>query len=344
MDRRTRSAPDAGCAPPRPDPYTVLDSSDPVHVEGFVSSQFGLRIVEHVYAPGSYHAQIGRIGLGPVDIIYSTSTGCGRYVAPADALVRLQWGLSGRTYTRVGKARLQHRGDGAVVTPAYADLEQYVDEPEHIIITVREAELRRKLAVLLGSDLAAPVEFAAAADLDHPNIRLLRHSAGRFLLDAQMGVAEVSPLVQAEVAQSWLAALLYGAAHTHSRLLAADPADAGLPAVRRAADYVESNWNKPLLIEDIAAAVGVGASSLFKTFKALRGVSPMAYVRRVRLDKAHAMLLAADRSAAVADIALTCGFSNGGHFARDYRKAFGERPSDTVARARAIRRLRGHRA
>jgi transcriptional regulator GlxA family with amidase domain len=34
--------------------------------------------------------------------------------------------------------------------------------------------------------------------------------------------------------------------------------------------------------------------------------------------------------------ASACGFGNLGHFAKDYRKAFGERPSETLARARDV--------
>jgi len=33
-------------------------------------------------------------------------------------------------------------------------------------------------------------------------------------------------------------------------------------------------------------------------------------------------------------VAFNCGFGNLGHFAREYREAFGELPSETLARAR----------
>jgi AraC-like DNA-binding protein len=46
------------------------------------------------------------------------------------------------------------------------------------------------------------------------------------------------------------------------------------------------------------------------------------------------MLQRADRSTTVLGIALKCNFQNQGHFARDYRLAFGERPSDTMELAR----------
>jgi transcriptional regulator GlxA family with amidase domain len=45
------------------------------------------------------------------------------------------------------------------------------------------------------------------------------------------------------------------------------------------------------------------------------------------------MLSAPDAETSVTKVAFACGFGNLGHFARDYRKAFGERPSETLAQA-----------
>jgi transcriptional regulator GlxA family with amidase domain len=53
----------------------------------------------------------------------------------------------------------------------------------------------------------------------------------------------------------------------------------------------------------------------------------------VRLRHAREMLGAGDPEASVTSVAFVCGFGNLGHFARDYRETFGERPSETLARA-----------
>jgi len=45
----------------------------------------------------------------------------------------------------------------------------------------------------------------------------------------------------------------------------------------------------------------------------------------------------------VTAVAFACGFGNLGHFARDYREVFGERPSMTLARAIDQRALLGQR-
>jgi transcriptional regulator GlxA family with amidase domain len=45
------------------------------------------------------------------------------------------------------------------------------------------------------------------------------------------------------------------------------------------------------------------------------------------------MLASGDPEASVTAVAFVCGFSNLGHFARDYRETFDERPSETLARS-----------
>jgi transcriptional regulator GlxA family with amidase domain len=53
----------------------------------------------------------------------------------------------------------------------------------------------------------------------------------------------------------------------------------------------------------------------------------------VRLKHARRMLAAPNAETTVTLVAFACGFGNLGHFARDYRETFGERPSETLVRA-----------
>jgi AraC-like DNA-binding protein len=201
--------------------------------------------------------------------------------------------------------------------------------------------LRRKLETVLGIDINSPLQFDATDRVRNPNINLLRELAFDIASKAETVIPDASPIVLSEMGQTWQLALLSGAPHNFSHLLAAESKNIAPWQVRRAVDYIESNWRKPLLIEDIAAAIEVSSRSLFKTFKTSMGVSPMVYVRKVRLKKANRMLLLATRETSVAGVAYACGFRNAGHFAKDYREAFGESPSVTLARSRTLMRSHG---
>jgi transcriptional regulator GlxA family with amidase domain len=62
----------------------------------------------------------------------------------------------------------------------------------------------------------------------------------------------------------------------------------------------------------------------------------MAFVKRVRLENARRALQRQGEPVSVIDIASQCGFLNPGHFARDYRLAFGELPSQTLRESRRV--------
>ena len=88
------------------------------------------------------------------------------------------------------------------------------------------------------------------------------------------------------------------------------------------------------MIEELVAVTGVGTRSLFKAFERSRGYTPMRFAKQVRLKQARRLLSSADATTSVTAVALKCGFSNLGHFAKDYREAFGERPAETLAAQR----------
>ena len=77
---------------------------------------------------------------------------------------------------------------------------------------------------------------------------------------------------------------------------------------------------------DFARAAGVSVRTLQSSFKRDRHVTPMQYLRNLRLDAARARLLA---GTAVSEAALDTGFSHQGRFAQYYRSRFGHSPSST---------------
>ncbi|MDB5502422.1 MAG: putative transcriptional regulatory protein with sensor and domain [Tardiphaga sp.] len=101
--------------------------------------------------------------------------------------------------------------------------------------------------------------------------------------------------------------------------------------LRDAMRHIEANVQKPISIPEIAAAYGVSPRSIHKQFSA-HGMTPMTFVKQTRLRAAHRRLADPDRKTSVTGVAFECGFTNLGHFARDYRKEFGELPSETLKR------------
>jgi transcriptional regulator GlxA family with amidase domain len=86
-----------------------------------------------------------------------------------------------------------------------------------------------------------------------------------------------------------------------------------------------------LTVAALAARSHVSVRSLQQGFRAHVGTTPTAYLREVRLRRAHRDLLAADPSTVtVASVAYRWGFSNLGRFAAAYTARYQEPPSKTL--------------
>lgn len=102
--------------------------------------------------------------------------------------------------------------------------------------------------------------------------------------------------------------------------------------VRRAVAYIDAHADQPVTGEDIAAAAGVSVRALQAGFRRHLDTTPLGYLRRVRLERAHRDLQAADPTtgATVAAIARRWGFTDLSRFAADYRRTFGRLPRHTL--------------
>ena len=147
-----------------------------------------------------------------------------------------------------------------------------------------------------------------------------------------------SPLVMAELQDMMLALFLELLPRQPRALSPAStgPQIASKTYVNAARDYILAHLGEPLSIGHISMQVGVHPRTLHKAFRRHLDASPMAYIKAHRLKQVHQELLAADPGdTTITRCASRWGFNNPGHFAVDYRKAFGEPPSATLRRSAA---------
>lgn len=110
---------------------------------------------------------------------------------------------------------------------------------------------------------------------------------------------------------------------------------ASLPeSLTRALNWLNARLEEPVALNDLAAVAGVRPRTLEAHFKMHLGTTPLGWVRRTRLARARQQLLASGGGANVTDIANANGFTELGRFAGQYRKQFGELPSQTLKAAR----------
>jgi AraC-like DNA-binding protein len=110
-----------------------------------------------------------------------------------------------------------------------------------------------------------------------------------------------------------------------------DSVDAGYGTLRRAEAYIDDNAQRDITLADIAAAAYVTPRALQYAFRRHADTTPLAYLRRVRLARAHAELASSTpQQTTVTAVALRWGFLHQGRFAAAYRRAYGVAPSLTL--------------
>jgi transcriptional regulator GlxA family with amidase domain len=114
-----------------------------------------------------------------------------------------------------------------------------------------------------------------------------------------------------------------------SDLIARSSTPATCRHVRRAIEFMHDHVDDPIGIDDIARIAGCSPRRLQLAFQTHAGSSPMAELRRLRMEAAEARL----RSGAydsVTDVALSLCFNNVGRFAVEFRRQFGASPSQLL--------------
>ena len=114
-----------------------------------------------------------------------------------------------------------------------------------------------------------------------------------------------------------------GKAHTRYRVM------------RRALEYIDAHPAEPHSIEALCSACATSVSTLERAFRDHFGVSPKTYLTLFRLAGLRRALVAAEPQTTVTQAANDWGFWHMGKLAADYRRAYNELPSATLARARS---------
>lgn len=81
-------------------------------------------------------------------------------------------------------------------------------------------------------------------------------------------------------------------------------------------------------VRELSASVGMSEKTLGRKMKQMAGMSPVAFIRQERLNRARDLILV-HQYGTIAETAHAVGFSSTGHFAKMYREAFGEAPNTT---------------
>lgn len=179
---------------------------------------------------------------------------------------------------------------------------------------------------------AAPIRFTALQPVDSAAAQQWKDTVSyvRDIVLADDSMA--TPLVLGQAARLLAAVTLATFPNTAAAVSSAHDRNEHRPVLlRRAVDYIETNAQSDLSINDIADAVHVTPRAVQYMFRRHMGITPLQYARRMRLHYAHQDLINGDRAHnTVTEVAAKWGFAHTGRFAVLYRQTYGQSPHATL--------------
>ena len=111
---------------------------------------------------------------------------------------------------------------------------------------------------------------------------------------------------------------------------------ARIEVVQQAQRWMREHPLEPITLADLCRSLHVSRRCLIQGFREHLGMGPMAFLKLQRLHGVRRLLISADPGQQrIGPLAAEWGFLNAGHFARDYRRLFGELPRQTLQRKAA---------
>jgi AraC-like DNA-binding protein len=146
------------------------------------------------------------------------------------------------------------------------------------------------------------------------------------------------PMVGLPFVDALVRGLLLAADHPYRDVVTRKTQVVGPRAILAAVEIIEEEAHLPLTVPAIAARCHVSVRSLQQGFRRYLGTPPMAYLREVRLRRAHQSLLESDPlTTNVASVAYHWGFTNPGRFAAAHAARYDELPAETLRRRNSRR-------
>ncbi len=139
-------------------------------------------------------------------------------------------------------------------------------------------------------------------------------------------VATVAPLIEQEI----IARLLTGPCGR--QFMALNAGGTTSRQIAQAMSWLKQNFQKPITIDSLAESTHMSVSNFRQHFKMVAGISPLQYLKQVRLQEARQLMLNENLDAGAAGVRV--GYESISQFSREYARLFGQPPRRDI---RALR-------
>lgn len=313
-------------SPPQVQRWT-LNTND---IDAYASGQIGWRLECDLLSGGCFAGFLDHVQLPGLRLVREATSRALRQLGEMDARC-CGFALSGR---QADEARFsgQRLGGGSIMVGRCDELDLCSPPGFELMGIVVDNALLDALA-RGWHDRAAPdwLAWRLVLHLDAGTVQALRGTLLHAFaaLDASPGLLD-APAAMAQLRDDLLLAWL-NALPEDPDLRELRSAEARRRVVRRSCELMLLRPDEPPSMLEICRRVGASQRKLHYCFQETLGLSPARYLRTLRLNGVRRELKRARQAAAsVQDIAARWGFWHLSQFATDYRRQFGELPSQTL--------------
>ncbi|MGL1930746.1 MAG: AraC family transcriptional regulator [Desulfotalea sp.] len=100
--------------------------------------------------------------------------------------------------------------------------------------------------------------------------------------------------------------------------------NSNLSRVDRALRLIHSNYHENIKVDSLANLVNMSPSVFHRAFKEVTASSPIQYIKKIRLDKAKALIV--NNNLLVSEAAAAVGYESASQFSREFKRYFGSSP------------------
>lgn len=148
------------------------------------------------------------------------------------------------------------------------------------------------------------------------------------LLNEPALIVQLAPLIQQEIIVRLLSSE-HGPALRHLMT-------AGSPGqqIAKLIAWLKQHYVEDIAMDELAVMAHMSPSTFRQHFRAVTGMSPLQYLKNLRLQNARQLMLSEDIDASSA--ALRVGYESASQFSREYTRLFGEPPLRDIKRVRMV--------
>ena len=241
--------------------------------------------------------------------------------------------LSGLSKTTRGReCYVSQRGKAAIVSPGTHFRTQWDKHCTKLLMLIHRPAIEKQLSNVLQETIKTPIQFDLGLDLRRRNGAALWRAVQYVARELEFQAFESGSKDHwsRHLEQMLIWSLIIHQNSNYSSKLNRECAGLQPAFLQKVESFVHDHCSEVITVEQLAGIAGVSLPTLFSAFRKYKGISPMRYVTNIRFERVHSVLKNAGRGSQVTDIAMEWGFYQLGRFSQEYKKRYGETPSQTL--------------